>query len=344
MNIKSHSMSKKKKNTFPIDELVHVRNCSGAEQIRTRKIFESLKQRAINKEFLSEHEKDFFYEGVVLSKLDDGKPEDYECCDNPKFKWIYLIYCDDVTGSSKYYDIKGKNVYRVQPPQLQDDLAYLYTKADEWEQIVLKENHSDQLLQQCCKETRLDLRSLDDEKNNAPFLMGSFLYQSKRRGIILRSKYLYLKALEIFEAIPTSELILRLNKEEIEINEYSIIHIASRHFAALSQQYESGKSYHDKIFLPWLLPSQLRNIFLLIDQCGFYKNGSIEKIAIEYDGHPYMIWTGIKTKYVKDIGKVNYRRLETFYPLTDTNELIKLHVDYTLHKLSEHLSLYVSNQ
>ena len=76
--------------TFDISELT-LHNNSEEEQIRTRKIFEILKQKAISNEFLSEHEKEFFCTGVKLSLMNDGNLEDYQCCENPKFKFLYLL-------------------------------------------------------------------------------------------------------------------------------------------------------------------------------------------------------------------------------------------------------------
>lgn len=60
---------------YSIDEL-NLKDSSEEEQIRTRKIFDNIKERSINELFISEHEKDFFCLGVKLSLLDDGKIED----------------------------------------------------------------------------------------------------------------------------------------------------------------------------------------------------------------------------------------------------------------------------
>lgn len=129
-------------NTFDINELTLSDN-SGEEQMRTRKIFDTLKQKAISGDFLTEHEKEFFCTGVKLSLLNDGKIEDYPCCDNPKFKFLYLVYFHDLTGGKGFYKPKGTAIIKVEPTEAQLDLEYLYAKADEWETTIQKVNHSD---------------------------------------------------------------------------------------------------------------------------------------------------------------------------------------------------------
>ena len=74
---------------FQTDEL-RMKDDTNAEQIRTRKIFEVLKEKAIKQEELTEQEKNFFCLGVKLSSRSDGTWEDFPCCDNYKFKAIYL--------------------------------------------------------------------------------------------------------------------------------------------------------------------------------------------------------------------------------------------------------------
>ena len=60
---------------FEIDEL-RLQDKSIKEQIRTLILFEALKERASKGKKMTEHEKDFFCECVILSKLDDGKIEE----------------------------------------------------------------------------------------------------------------------------------------------------------------------------------------------------------------------------------------------------------------------------
>ena len=86
-----------------------MKNDSEEEQIRTREIFKNIKERCKKREPVTEHEKDFFGLGVKLSLKDDGKIEDYPCCDNYKFKMIYLSYYHDLSGNGEYEKL-GENL------------------------------------------------------------------------------------------------------------------------------------------------------------------------------------------------------------------------------------------
>ncbi|OJW84661.1 MAG: hypothetical protein BGO69_08045 [Bacteroidetes bacterium 46-16] len=331
------------KGTFSIDELQFSQDDSIAEQLRSRKVFETLKKRAEKGLSLTEHEKNFFCEGVEISHIQsDGRWEDYPCCDNPRFKFTYLIYFNDITGGGKYYSIKGTQEYRVPPEESRIAIAYLEEKAKEWDVIVQKTNHTEKLLQESCTEARSDLKALDKLPQfvNDQFSKGSFRYKYKRWGILLRARYIYLKALEIFEALTPDDLTLKLNNEKIEIDEYSIIHVTSRHFAGITQQTEADKSYHVHTFLPWQLGPQLKPIFEQIDKTGLFKDQSLDKIAIQFKGTDYLIWTKEREKFEKGKGKSIARRLETFYPVEDAVELKKLKSDSTLYKLNDETSFY----
>ena len=182
--------------TFETDEL-RMKDDSNAEQIRTRKIFEVLKGKAIKREKLTELEKDFFCSGVKLSILNDGFLEDYSCCDNYKFKDFYLTYFRDLTGGSAYYKLSGLSEYKVEPKEALQDLQYLYDKSDDWELVIQKQNHKEELLKQIAVETRIELKTLANlpEYLNDPFIRGSNRYIFKKRAILLHSKYIYCFAL-----------------------------------------------------------------------------------------------------------------------------------------------------
>jgi len=328
--------------TFEISELA-LHDNSNEDQMRTRKIFELLKQKAISNEFLSEHEKDFFCTGVKLSLLNDGKLEDYQCCDNPKFKFLYLVYFHDLTGGSSFYKPKGTTVIKVDSAEAQLDLEYLYGKAEEWETTILKGNHSDQLLQQISAETRAELKNLDNqpEFTNDQFAKGAFRYIFKRRALLLQSKYIYCIASEIFESLSSTDLVLEINEQVIEFNEYSLIHILNRHYSEMTKQYSTNKTFHNEDFKPRILSIQLKGILKDIDNSKVLQMKPIDKIAFKINGVDYLLWTSEETKSIKGKGNIKFRRLNTFYPVTDSNELEKLNTDYALTKISNTISVYV---
>ena len=74
---------------YTVEEL-DFKNSSEQEQIRTRKIFEDLKQKAIGGKKLLQREKDFLCICLKLSDWKDGKPEDFKDCYDYLFKELYL--------------------------------------------------------------------------------------------------------------------------------------------------------------------------------------------------------------------------------------------------------------
>lgn len=327
---------------FQIDEL-ELKNDSEEEQIRTRKNFEVLKAKAIKKEFLTEHEKAFFCLAVEFSHLSDGTLEHYVCCDNYKFKSLYLAYFSDLTGGSVYYKPKGVGIYKVTPNEAQTDLLYLYSKSDEWKLTIQKTNHSEQILQQISKETRDELKNLSNlpEVINGDCQKDSPAYIFKERAILLQSKYLYCIALEIFETLKPTDLILEINATQIEFNEYSLFHILNRHYAQITKQYDTRKTFHNEDFKPRILCAQLKKILRDIDDSKLLLGCSIDVIGFQQNGTDYLIWTSKKAKSVKRKGNVNYRRIDTFYPVLDQTEKDKLRTTCNLHKINNVLSVYV---
>lgn len=327
---------------FQIDEL-RLKNDSEAEQIRTRNIFEVLKAKAIKQETLTEHEKEFFCMTVKNSHLNDGVWEDYSCCENYKFKSIYLAYFHNLTGASAYHKVKGVGVYKVDTKEAQTDLQYLYDKSDEWKLIIQKTNHSDQLLQQISAETRYELKNLSNlpEILNGDWRKGSFVYIFKERAILLHSKYIYCIALEIFETLKAADLILELNSIQIEFNEYSLFHILNRHYAQITKQYDTGKTFHNEDFKPRILSVQLKEILHDIDSSKVLQGQAIDKIGFQKNGIHYLIWTSEKIKSVKGQGNVSFRRLDTFYHVSDEAEKNKIIATCDLKKITDTLSVYL---
>ncbi len=310
-----------------------------SEQIRTRKIFEVLKAKAIAKEFLSEHEKEFFAMGVKHSIFDEGKWEDYECCDNPKFKFLYLVYAKDYHGfkKTKFYKPVQNIIYQVKDKEVKNDLFYLKRKLVEWEDVINKTNHQEELLQQVAKEAREEIKELKKEyKYKNIQSKNSVNYKVKKNGIILFSKWLYCISLEIFESLDPNDFISEINSTNIEFNEYSLIHILNRHYAEILKQFDTKKSFHSQIFEPRILSSQLKETLSLIDTSKHLLGKSIDLIAFQINGIDYIIYTSEKLR-----GNITYRRVNTFFPVEDVSEKQKLSIDYDLKPVNNSLSVYV---
>lgn len=326
--------------SYSIDELEQ-KNDTDYEQVRTRKIFENLKNKAIAGKKLTEHEKNFFCKGVKLSLLDDGNWDDSEVCDNPKFKFLYLVYYRDLAGGSKYYKPFKTNIVQVPIPEAQSDLKYMIQKAEEWKSLIVKSSHSDQLLQQSAKEARNEIKALNNlpEIENDPFAKGKFKYRYKKWAILLQSKYLFHLAQEILETNSNRPFVLIIGGHNIELNEFSIIHILNRHYSQITKQFDSRKSFHSEDFKPRFLGNELQDIFNRIEH-HLSNEFDPSKIVFDFNNQTYEIWTSIEVKGVKGKGMVKYRRLNTFYPVTDKTELDKIYRDYKKSKIDEEISFW----
>jgi len=324
---------------YKIEEL-NLLNNSFEEQERTRNIFENLKDKAIKGEELSEHEKDFFCQGVKLSKFNDGKIEDYSCCNNYKFKLTYLSYFQDLSGFGQYEKVKGTSIYNPDRKEIDRDIEYLKKESNHWNSIISITNHDNELLQQISKETRNDLKIIEKSKGRLLFRRDKERYTLSKRATLLQSKYIYCMALQIFEMFDRKEFVIKLNGFDIEINEYSIIHILNRHYSEITKP-NSSKSFHIEDFEPKYLNKQIGAIFQEIENSGLYKDNPITKISFRYKNIDYTIWVNVRTKQVKGQGNVSYQRLETFYPVVDQKELSELIDNYDLKKVNNDLSIYI---
>lgn len=324
---------------YKIEDL-DLRNDSEEEQKRTRAIFEDLKTKAKNGTELTEHEKDFFCQGVKLSRLDDRKLKDYNCCNNFEFKLTYLSYFHDLTGFGVYQKVRGTELYNPERNEIDRDINFLKTEAANWNSFVLKTNHSDALLQQISKETRTDIKIIEKSKGRLLFRRDKEKYILDKRATLLQSKYIYCMALQIFEMFDKKEFIIQLNGNDIEINEFSIIHILNRHYSEITKS-NPTKSFHNEDFEPKYLNKQLGEIFKDIDNSGLFQEKSINNIAFKYKNVDYQIWINEREKQIKGRGNVKFNRLETFYTITDESELLKLNADFDLKKVNDELSVYI---
>ena len=324
---------------YSIDEL-DLKDNTEQEQIRTREIFENIKGRYKSGEFITEHEKDFFSLGVKLSLKDDGKLEDYSCCENYRFKMIYLSYFYDLSGKGKYEKVQGRTVYEVKEKEKSKDISFLFNVANNWLDTINIANHSNELLKQIAKETRGELKEFEKNKGTLIFQKDKELYKLNKRRILLQSKYIYCTALLIFEMFDNRDFMFQLNGQDIEINEYSIIHILNRHFSEITKQ-NFTKSYHGKDIKPKYLNKQLKEIMTVIDISKYLEYSNINNVNFRYKENIYTIWINKKTKQVKGKGNVEYNRLDTFYPIKDRYELKKLDDQFDYYQIDESVGVYV---
>lgn len=215
-------------------------------------------EKAVQKRNLTEIEKEFLCRGLKYADPTNLPFDLGLICTNHDFKFLHLVYMWDLTGGSKYVKPFKLEMIEVPIPEAQADLQNLMTQADDWQNMLNQGNLQDELLIQSKRESDYAMKAL---KFDPLFVSGG---GNKRRHMIrvtyLHSKFIYLLAKEIFESFDSLEFILELDGKQLVLNEYSIIHIVSRHYAEMMKQYKSGKSFHNENFNPRLLNKELKSI------------------------------------------------------------------------------------
>ena len=298
--------------------------------------FDEQKRKAINGEYFKvDDAKDFC--NLVFTKAfgENGTIEDYPCCEDYKFWTLYLTYYQNLAGGINYYkldatkinqkiktleDIKAydRGAYQVKVPQseVEQDLSYLYNTADSWETVIRKRNHNDELLIEKAREVVKELKGFEKSNKKNPYFLGGFKYIKEKRGILLRSKYMYLTVKDIIEQTKKDDFILNLLGEKIYITAYSLIHIISGHYAKVTRQYYIEKTYHNEDIDPKTFHHLLNDIFSIINSSFITDKVNMGSIMIGINNHVYMIYTSVERRFVKGKGEVSYRRLNTFYPVS----------------------------
>ncbi|PZR27284.1 MAG: hypothetical protein DI538_25785 [Azospira oryzae] len=311
------------------------------EHDRLRAIFDDLVDRGRKGIVLSMIEKDFVYHGITFF---NENPNNFPFVDDARFKHLYLTYGYDITGGSIY--LKVRRTERIQVPLLEkeNDLNYLTDEADKWEKLVALNNHKDQLLQLISAEFRNERKELDISLNisGQPQLAGSNYYQYKVWGTYLRARIVYIYTKQIFEETSPADCIYSLCGETIEFTQYSMAHIINRHFAEVTKQFNSGKDYHLEDIIPWIMPSQLKSIISEIDKSGLLKRQVQTELNFRYKGQIYQVWATLQYKQVKgQKGNIQYKRIDSFYPVSDPTILAKLTATYKETVLNDDISLFV---
>ena len=202
--------------------------------------------------------------------------------------------------------------------------------------MIISKNDSNQLLQQTIIEVRRDLKSLDSqpEFTSDPYFRGRFFYRYRRWALLLRAKWIFHLSQEIFETQNNKPEVFYINGHQVELSEYSLIHIVNRHFVQLVLSYPTGKSYHTGIFDPRGLGKQINSIFAEIN--NNYIMARIDKVFFVFKSCIYAMWIADKIKHVK--GKnVPYKRLETIYPIEDQRELMRIQNEYREIKITNEI-------
>ena len=329
---------------YLLDEL-DFKDGSEKEQIRTRKIFEDLKQKAIDGKKLLEREKRFLCTGLKLTlKQSDGRPENFGFCDDFIFRELYLTYFHNNLSGPFYKAKKGKIVEVTQKEQVQD-FKRLQIFSNKWQREIEKTNHKNQILQELATETRKDLKKLDKKY---PRLVRRFRrqqdrYRLQKDKIIMQSKFIYHLTKSVIENYDKSEFEIQFSGQTVELTIYSFVHIMSRHYSEHIKD-KPEKTYHYDHFYPKELHLDLRNILTEIDKLNRIDISKTDNIIFEYKTVVYHLWIQKRIKQVKDKGNVSFNRIQSFYPIYGKEKLTKIQSEYEIVELTTDLKVFIKNE
>lgn len=327
------------KKHYDIEEL-NLKNDSEEEQIRTRKIFEDLREKAVNGKLLLEREKEFLCTCFKLTDYeDDGNSKDFDACSNFKFKQLYLTYFSSALGSAEFYKAHKGTIYVVPEKEKFRDFKYLNRERNRWLKEIEKTNHSDQILQQLASETRTELKNHKKKLGKLLFKRQKEKYAMQKDKYILHSKFIFLLVKQVFEDHERKDFEFEFLSHNIEIDSYSMIHIVNRHYAEIIKE-NPQKTYHIEDFEPDKLHIRLKDILKRIEKSGIIQPAEIEKLAFEYKNKIYRVWIKKRKKNVKGQGEIEFYRLETFYPIEDKGELEDLSNNYELIPVDVELKIH----
>ena len=325
---------------YDIDEL-ELKNDSEEEQIRTRNIFEDLRNKIDNKEFLLEREKTFFCTCLKLSSYEnDGKPSDFKICDDFVFRELYLTYFHNNLSGPFYKAVKGR-IVEVSFTEQAKDFKKLIQISREWEKVITVSNHTDQILNQISIETLRDLKSLKKKYSglNKIFKKQIDDFNLKKDKLILQSKFIYMLILEVIQNNPPENFEIPFCDEIIEFNLYSLVHIINRHYAEPIKD-NSQKTYHYDNFYPSELHIDLKNILTEIDSLKVIDIKKTDNIIFRYNNVLYQLYIQKRFKQIKGQGNVEILRIQTFYPIYEKNRIQEINDKFTLTKINDMLQVY----
>lgn len=325
-----------------LPEELDLKNGSENEQIRTRKIFDELKQRAKDGKLLLEREKHFLCFALKLTiNENDGRPENFDFCDDFIFRELFLTYFHN-NLSGPFYKMKKGKLFEVSQNEQIKDFKRLQSFSNKWKKQIEITNHKDLVLQELASETRKDLKNLDKKY---PKLIRKFRkqqdnYALQQDKIIMQSKFIYHLTKSVIQDYDQTEFEIPFSGQKIELTVYSFVHIISRHYAAHIKD-NQNKTYHYDHFYPKELHIDLRNILTEIDQLNLINIDLTDNVIFQFKGVVYHLWIQKRVKQVKGKGNITINRVQSFYPIYDEGKLKEIQLQYDKITLNDKLNVFI---
>lgn len=249
----------------------------------------------------------------------------YPSCKNYHFKTTYLKYFTDLNGHRPKYDYDGE----ISRNQKEKDVAFLKKEFDEWSSFIDNKQNGNDLINYISQETNHQIKEL--KKYCDRFLIGKNYFEYLKKSLVLHGKYIYLLVKEFYEELGTTQQIIEINNHKILIDPFTYVHTLFRHYASGIKEHQLDKTYHfDQNIGFKIIPETLLEILKCYQSISADILFDAKNINLKIDEKPYSIWLRPFIVYEKKIGRIEYLRVQTFYPIGNKSELDKLNNYKTL--------------
>ncbi|MCH4824611.1 hypothetical protein ML462_15665 [Gramella lutea] len=289
--------------------------------------YEEVVQELANKVFDEEKislAEEHFVCGIIenLRNKDGVKDLDIfelDSCENYLFRDRYLIYFNDLNGYKPVFNFNGE----IPLNEKNRDVAFLQKQYEDWKTLIAKKLNGTELINYVSQETNSQLKEI--EKYCSKLLIGSNRKEYLKKSIILHGKYIFLLVKEFYQELGKNEEVIELNGKQILIDSFTYVHTMFRHFAQQIKHHQENKSYHfDENIGFKTIPNFLSDAIKCFKQSEESDSYKSDRLYIIFNEKKYAIWFRPFKKHLKGNRKVEYLRVQTFYPITNSADLEKL--------------------
>ncbi|MEX2336344.1 MAG: hypothetical protein WD555_03635 [Fulvivirga sp.] len=304
-----------------------------------RSAIQDLLFRAKNQEKLTYAESEFVFN---LTQLLQGEtPKDkldhksFDCCKKPYFIHLYLIYSGNLSGGKPAFDFNG--LISIERKNL--EIKELEVEYKNWLPNLSKFNHKNGLMNLIASEANNEIKELN--KLAKKEYWGSNLLNSKIKAISLHSKFVYISVESMFEESQSDSINVTCGGKEVVIDKNSIVHIFWRHYAGITKQYDTNKSFHlDFKIKHFEIPVELASVLKKIGALITINEDTNFLIPVKIRETIYSIWTKKVKESIKGKGLVEVIKLQTFYPTKNREELQRVNDEYIEIIIDDELSVF----
>lgn len=289
--------------------------------------FEEIAQTLLGKVFANEElslAEEQFVCGIIENLRNDKAERnlnlhDYCSCKNYLFRNRYLLYFNDLNGYNKIVNHRGE----IPLERKQVDIAFLQKEYEDWSSFIVNKLNGNLLINYVAQESKFQLNALD--KYCERMHVGANRKEYLKKSLVLHGKYIYLLVKEFYQELGKDYEVIEMNEQKILIDGFTYVHTMFRHFSEQIKEHQAGKSYHfDENIGFKEIPSFLQKAIRCFVNLPESKEFDFKNLNFIFNGSKYSIWFRPFAKYLKGSKKIDYHRVQTFYPIENQVDLEKI--------------------